>query len=275
MERTRHKMRNGSFDTSGGQLLRACVFLVVFGLSGQLKASQVTFTITGTVLGGIDQTGVFGFSPETSLDGQSFLLVYTFHDQIGQESMLSFNGIPYESSVTGTGSQSPGTATLTINGVSFMFGRLPAKYTGTTVSSTATRNVRLTGASASNSAEEDVEDFYLRVGHGIEDNYVNTRVAVQTSGAPMTTDYDWRSSFTYTLTPLEKGSSSAAFQVRDETDLPAFTGAYGQLNMHTITVSGFNETSAVPEPGTLALWGMGVLGLLSARCSRKFRRQGA
>lgn len=249
-------MRNSIWSISTGQLLRTGLFLAVLAFTGKLQGSEITFTITGTVLGGVDQTGVFGFSPETPLNGQPFLLVYRFNDQRGSEGTLNFNGVPYESSITGTDSQSPGTAVLSIHGISFTFGELPAKYAGTTVSSTAKRAIRLTGASGSNYVEEDVKDSYFRPGGGAEVNYVDTRVSVETSRPAFTTEYDWRSSLTYILSAEDSAGSAGSFLVRDETHLPASSGAYGQLKMHTITINGLNQTSSAPEPGTFALLGM-------------------
>ncbi|MBV8896494.1 MAG: hypothetical protein JO051_08275 [Acidobacteriaceae bacterium] len=247
--------------------LKALVFLssgvAAAVLPKPLSATQITFTVAGTVENGIDETAVFGLAPGTSLVGLPFKLVYTFDDQKGAQNILTFNGIPYSSSVTGSGSNSPGVATIYIGGGSFTFGGSPAEYPDTVVSSTATRITRDGNATSTNSADEDVEDFLGAPGVFVH-NEVNASVYVQTGGPAMTDDYDWRGSLVYTLTAFDKISSQGSFQVSTPTQ-----DAWGVLNMNTLTISGISNTSSAPEPAAYGLLGVGFLGLCLARYVRK------
>jgi uncharacterized protein (TIGR03437 family) len=244
--------------SSHSSRLRVMAVLMASVAPSMLYGSAVTFTIKGTLYSGTDFSGVFGFAPQSSLVGQSFTLVYSFDDSKGQESVISTGSTPYESSVTGTNADSPGTATLTIGSGSFTFGVLPGRYPSTTVSSTALRDI-VAGQSGSNRVEETVSEFYTGVPNAGAESFVDALVAVQTGAPPMTTDYLWSSGFTYTLTAADKlASRSSGFLVRDETHLPAFDFAFGGFDEDTITVSGPNPRDSVPEPATGTMLGAGL-----------------
>lgn len=97
-------------------LVTAVVYLVALGLPA--RASLVTATITGTVLGGSDQgsNGIGVFGPVGNLAGRPFTLVFTFDDTKGQQTVSGTP--PNYSAIQGSGSSSPGTAVLTIGGTS-------------------------------------------------------------------------------------------------------------------------------------------------------------
>lgn len=218
-------------------------------------ASETTFTIPGTLYEGVDFTGVFGFTPQTSLNGQPFTLVYTFDDTKGQQAVQTTGGTPWESSITGTNAESPGTATLYINDHSLEFGAWPGRYPASVVESNAYRDV-VAGQSGSNRAEETVSEYYTGVPDSGAESYVDALVAVQTGDPQMTTDYHWDSGFTYTLTAGDQlASRSSGFLIRDETGLSRLEFAYGAFTEDTITITG--PSSAVPEPsvGMLTITG--------------------
>jgi hypothetical protein len=154
----------------------------------------VTFTIRGTVSTGTDGTGVFGFAPGTSLAGLPFVLVYTFDDTKGTE-QVSSGKVPYGSSVTGIGPTSPGTAVLQIGNGSFSFGTPTVN-----VSSTAYRYVIPAGG--------DIGDFPT-VWESVTDDgtIVTMNVEQAATSPPMTSNYDWRAPFSYTLMPNDLRSA--------------------------------------------------------------------
>ena len=189
--------------------LTACPFIV--GLlavcSTEARAADVTFTITGTVSSGNDQTGVFGFPPNTDLSNKAFTLVLTFDDMKGTP--YAFNtdqGLPYASIIVTnqTNGSSPGTAVLMIGAGSFSFGTSPLAVS----SSNALRQIYLNGGTNGGTPlgptgiAEWVSDNYS--GWTYADAYVSTQIA-QANGQtpPMTTNSDWRSPFSYTLTDAD------------------------------------------------------------------------
>jgi hypothetical protein len=70
-------------------------WFVILGLPHLATAQLVTVTITGTVEGGFDQTGVFGFAPNSNLAGQDYTLVFTIDGSKGQQGVyLNSYGAP-------------------------------------------------------------------------------------------------------------------------------------------------------------------------------------
>jgi hypothetical protein len=117
----------------------AALLLVAMGAVGQ--AADVITIIKGTVRAGTDQSGFFGFSPGTSLAGQSYSLLYVLTD-LSQEKFTDYPGTntPYTCSVIGQGTDitfSPIAASLVINARAFNWGAGTVSY----ISGGASRNV--------------------------------------------------------------------------------------------------------------------------------------
>ena len=74
-----------STKRTGIKRLLSAMMLAMAALGGTqwADASIVTTTITGTVNGGVDNTGIFG--PPSELNGQNFKLVFTFDDTKGKQ----------------------------------------------------------------------------------------------------------------------------------------------------------------------------------------------
>lgn len=113
-----------STKRTGIKRLLSAMMLAMAALGGTqwADASIVTTTITGTVNGGVDNTGIFG--PPSELNGQNFKLVFTFDDTKGkQESSFCSTFITNEGQLAPL--SSPGTAVLQIGSGTWEFGTLP------------------------------------------------------------------------------------------------------------------------------------------------------
>jgi len=216
--------------------------VTAFGNSAQ--ASIVTATLTGTVLGtdsGTNGQGVFGpASPTNSPLSGSFTLVFTFDDTLGQQSSGPSGVPPYYSSIQGTGAASPGTAVLTIGGVSVSF---PGP--GSSV------------ASNSSSAYRSVSSAQT-VTFAVQGSSTTIVDSVQASlmpdqGTVFTTDYNWESSFSYTYSGSGGGNSGFNYTLYRPDGSEAM--ATGILTVQSITVVGppvlsppvaVNETATTP-----------------------------
>jgi hypothetical protein len=116
--------------------------LTAAGLCAPLLAQAAQVTITGTVLTGVDRTGVFGLTPGGNLAGQQFTLVYTINTARELYTDYPNSNVPYLCYVTGQGntiSSSPVAADLTINNRTYSFGKLPVS----SVASSTSRNVHM------------------------------------------------------------------------------------------------------------------------------------
>jgi hypothetical protein len=97
--------------------MRYLILLAVFGLYSLPATASATFTYSGFVVAGYDQTGIFG-TPETSLTGDAFTLaIFSNSPQISTSA-----GVPYE--LLG-----PLSATLTITGNSYTIPLQSSDYT--------------------------------------------------------------------------------------------------------------------------------------------------
>ena len=209
--------------------------LLAGGLPTIAEAAQVVVTITGTLNGGMDQTGVFG-AAHTDLTGKAFKLVYTFDDTKGQETVSNCNGVPCVSVVTGAGASSPGTAVLTIGGGSFSFGT----FNG--------------GADANSEVSQSAPPNYSSVYYLVNEHstYFSAAVEISISPAsgtpPLTTNYDWRGSFSDSqLNPNSGGQCgiSQAIQVGP------IELASGGLVPTSISVVGLAPTNPPAQPKIL------------------------
>ena len=229
------------------------------------EAELVTVTITGTVDRGTDVTGVF-LSPNTSFTGQSFTLVFTFDDSKGTETVQNCAGVPCGSGDSGTtytdapgallSSLSPGTAVLTINGISFAFGTSSAL---TSSYSTVGRFLPFEGNPGSVSF--DINDYYPNGGAG-----VFATIFPASGTPPLSTNYDWRSPFTDSQLATDAAPNNGAVNLGSlaiSLSNPAIQ-ANANLNFTSITVSSGGGSTTPSEPAkTLGNCGCDVPGAVA------------
>jgi hypothetical protein len=199
------------------------------------EAAQVIATITGTVgPGSIDRTGVFGFPPQSSLVGQSFLLVYTIEDTqgIGTQGVVYSNGKPIGSCIENytvctavVNTSNPITAVLTIAGKPYEFGAMPIK----SVSSFAKRDVSSTATSGADQVYFYLDDVYNTNPAGGD----QVQVGISSGSVPFTSDYRWQSSIFYNV--CCGGAVSGEFTINL---LNGEQSAVGYLIPETIRISG-------------------------------------
>lgn len=183
------------------------------------KATQVTVTITGTVTSGQDVVhngqGVFGTQPD--LAGLSYTLVYTFDDTKGTEtSGIESGGVP--TTISGSGSSNPGTATLSIEGTAVGLGNNP--------SNSSSEMNRVSGHQIDVSVDGGLDPGAL-YGDSVLTDFSAP------AGTEFTANLDWRGAFYYGE-PLPVGSYSAFFTYSYA------NGPYatGNLSINSVTVSG-------------------------------------
>ncbi|HEX3747689.1 MAG TPA: hypothetical protein VHW09_27325 [Bryobacteraceae bacterium] len=136
------------------------------------KSGETTITVTGTLNGGNDPLAIFGGGVLPA--GTPYTLVFTFDDTKGQDTDPGCSG----SGIGGTHEESPGTATLTINGKSYDFGQSP---------DATSKAWRKTGDACS--------EIGMEIGEGRFPFFstVSIRVSPPQGTATLTSDSDWRS----------------------------------------------------------------------------------
>lgn len=174
-----------------GIVLIFVIASIILGIPRSANASNITATIQGVVGSGIDQTGVFG--APGNLDGKPFTLVYIIDDTKGRQTFDVSGGFPWKSGIMGSGSDSPATATLTINGRSISFGDFPLN----SLSSLGSEVYRSHGDKTSTRFYFDITGMYnLNANNIITDRRewirIDSRLAVYAN-------YDWRFPFSYTI----------------------------------------------------------------------------
>jgi hypothetical protein len=93
----------------------------LFLLAVSMQAAEIVVTVTGTLSGGADGAGIFNAGK--SLDGLPFELVFRFDDSKGMALVPNQSCPTSGSGITAIQGSSPGTAVLTVNGVSHEFGK--------------------------------------------------------------------------------------------------------------------------------------------------------
>jgi YD repeat-containing protein len=231
------------------------------------EAAIITVTITGTVGSGTDTSGVFG-PPNTDLTGQNFIVVFTFDDSKGTETVN--NGITNSSSICGgsgsvlcesedagatypgTSQQasqlSPGTAVLTINGISYSFGTSSAIPSSINNYPATSSSVSRVVPPAGSEAQFVVGDVYPPVSVNLSSGYDKVDVAIfPPAGDTLSTNYDWRSPFTDSQLGTDSDISSFTIQFYSNTA----PQAVGYLIPTSITVSSGGSTTASEPAKTL------------------------
>jgi len=182
------------------------------------QPSQVTITVRG-MAGGSDDLRIFG-AAQTIPEGTPFTLVYTFDDSKGQ-SYVNPNCADWGSGITGNQKDSPGTATLTIAGKSYTFGK------GPNVKASVWRKVK---TQCSNS------EIAMEVSEGQFPNFsgVNTRAHAPAGTNSLAQMKDWRA--VATLAAVDANDPNNTFRIA----LPGRTGysTRGVLRVKSIEVSG-------------------------------------
>lgn len=137
------------------------------------RADEVIITVTGSVLLGIDITGVFGFTPNTDLTGKPYTLTFIFDDTLGTK-VFTANGSYIEST---SAASNPGRAVLQIGDGSFAFG----------TSSNSQSSARLTAAGVNDSS------YGLQAGEATLDSTWNNvqGTIIPAQGTTLTTNPSW------------------------------------------------------------------------------------
>lgn len=204
-------------------LTLARYLLIAFALfwGGQSAFAQnVTITVTGTVASGYDTVGVFG-PAGTSLTGDSYTLTYTFSNTNGYITAGCGNS-GCASGTFGTGSLSPGSAALTINGTTYYFGTTPTDTT------------RFSAVSQSVPGSTYTSALYA------SSNYSSDNVSVSITGsATPSLAFDWRAALNSSVVS-DSTSTTASFSISGN------TAAYGTLSVSGMTPSGTPTCSATP-----------------------------
>jgi hypothetical protein len=193
------------------------------------QPSLVTITVKG-LAGGSDDLHIFS-NPRIIPEGTPFTLVYTFDDSKGQ-AYTAANCPNWGSGITGNQKDAPGTAVLTINGKSFVFGK------GPNVKSSVWRKVT-TPCSRS--------EIAMEISEGQFPNFtgVNTRVHAPAGVNSLTSDKDWRAAVT--LDAVDANDPNNVFGIAQANRTG--TATRGVLRVKSIEVSGPRPiTSAAKEP---------------------------
>jgi len=190
--------------------------LLLFLALRPAKASEITFTLTGTLTGGPDTFGTFGIGNKLP-SGTPFKLVFTFDDTKGKQDTEGCG-----SGINGDGAQSPGKAVLTIGSRSFTFG------VGPTAKSGAWRSTC------------DGTLFVLTVGEGrvFNNTLVGVRFSLPGAMGLLMRNSDWRSALT--LPKVNNPASGNGFGISREGDYSHETNSDFEIN--SVVVSG-------PHPG--------------------------
>jgi hypothetical protein len=201
----------------------------------------VVTTIVGTVVSGEDQgsngVGVFGQPGRTALTGKNFTLVYTFDDTKGQPTPpVTINGKVVQTGIQTTTTSSPGTAALTINGVTISFG------TGTGAGVTLFSSVRKTINTNPGSLNYAISDY--RTNSGVTTYLAGMSANTGFVNPAWAASADWRASFSspYQVN-LPSGGCIGQFQYYQQNP-PA--EADGCLSPISVTVSG--PITPAPSP---------------------------
>jgi sugar lactone lactonase YvrE len=216
---------------SGMFIMAILLMLLCF----RARASEVTITVTGTLNGGNDYAGVFGGGKMPA--GTPYTLVFTFDDSKGRAMSAA---CPHSSTgITGMRENSPGTATLTINGRSHVFGQMPDARSRTWRT--------ITTFCSSSEIGIDVAE-----GQGYLPSGVNIKITPVEGERSLTQSLDWRSAVSLSkVYDLNKDNRFAIFR-------NSAGGTVSSLSIGNVTVSGPREAAAKvntvvqPKPPTVA-----------------------
>jgi hypothetical protein len=193
----------------------------LYRVSAPISTSEIVITAKGTVRGE-DYLDIFGLGKPIP-KGTPFTLVYTFDVRKGGATPVVCPNSG--SGIRGTGENSPGTAVITIGGVSYRFGQRE-------------------GASSSAWRLVPSDCTHSEIAMEIEEGQPRARSAIritlhpiQGSIKPLTTDADWRSPLT-----LTKFSAPAMLNMFSITR----PGTYGLITRGFLSISSLT----IAAPGT-------------------------
>jgi hypothetical protein len=239
--------------------------------SGQAQASVVTYTITGALADGDDQTGIFGPIGQ-SLAGVAFTASF-FRDDATPGATQHQEA--FQSEITGYEASSPVHATLTINGITRTFG----DTTGTQNQFSHTCGYGCSGQSFNLYADTLTGEYEDPPGgeNGSEPRFFRTHfdiLAFGGQGFSFLTSPDY-----HTLPALEEGDGGVALSGQfilynslfdSELQQNVFVeSANGRFFGGSLTV---DSPSAAPEPGA---WALMILGFGGAGAALRRRAHAA
>ena len=199
-------------------------------LAVRTRASEITITVTGTLTGAEDYLGIFGMGRLIPA-GTPFSLIYTFDDSKGRG--IHLNRCPNSGSgISGSRQLSPASATLTIGGKSYVFGRRPD------ANSSTWRSI----ATACSRSEIGID---VTEGESPLLSQVNTGLVPAQGVHSLTQEADWRSAVT--LTRFYARNMSNSFVINRPGNYA--TGTKGYLSVSAVSISGPKPMSAAPVPG--------------------------
>ncbi len=250
-----------SFIVRAGAVAAAAIVSVC---GGSAAAAVVTYTFTGVADGYGGAGEVLGFAGQTFAD-HPFTLTFRRDDATPG---AVFQSTATSSSITGTGSVAPVTATLVFNGVTIEFGLIDSN------------NGKYGQAQRDGASELFVlysEDTAVQSLSSSYNKFITHNVQIYANGLGsdylQSGDYHTLPSLTPATTPLWSWSGHAAFseEVRDTQSKLLYSKDNGKIYFNPVSMT--IQTSAVPEPETWALLivGFASTGIALRRVCRSSR----
>ena len=237
-------------------LILRTIFLSVIALAGACLsqaafADYITATITGTMNSGTDTTGVFGFTPGTSLTGLSYTLEVTFDDTLGNQTAGGCGGgggppIYVTSNASASGNYPGVGAVLWMQGgpIPMVLGRLPLNP-GSMIQ-LARRYAPVTGCTSTTSSIQfgDQEGY---TGDGYSGGgYVADGIVYPPTGGSLTSDPYWNDALATTTNLKTNQTMNFDYGVYFDGDLDS---ASGVMNYGTSSTTGSLTITVSSAPG--------------------------
>ncbi len=223
--------------------LVAVAAAMIWSAATSASAEVVDVTWTGTILWGIDETGVFG-PAATDLTGNALIARFAFDTSLGTTYTDSIQSVAYANGVT-----SPLlSASATINGISIAIN--PGGF------------AQILGY---NDSAGDFSEYYNYSGYSYyyydQETFEGLQLLQQLSGVAYGPANHYPASITSPVT-ITPGDTTQLYLYYDVsiTDSEGNT-KYESLAYALADASRVTVTLAVPEPATTALFGIGVAGI--------------